>query len=353
MMESEPAMPPSVEPASSSQPPPVPIVASDGQSPAHAFRYDGEGTPLFKLYLKNILLTILTLGVYQFWAKVAVQKFHYRHTEFFEGRFGYHATGKEKFVGFLKGMLVLSPLIGGSAALYFWFREDMAEANALFISIYAFAFAFAFLRPLVMVGARRFNLARTSWSNLRFRFAGTVGDAYRLYLKDYFLIAITFGIYYSWHLVNVQRFKFEHTRFGSARFDYTGRGGELFATNVVGVICSYITLGIFLPWYLASLFRFHTGNTRMEGIWFGCSLTGWQVMKMFLTSLVLIVCTLGLGFPWAIRLYKKTYTESVSFQGNINLGAIQADFDRKASAFVEGIGEAGEALAEIGDVFGA
>jgi len=351
MQNDDPTLPPE-DPAVHSSPLGLPPVSRGLIDEVHGFHYDGASVDLFKLYLKNILLTILTLGIYRFWAKVAVQRFHYQHTEFFEGRFGYHATGKEKFIGFLKGMVVLLPLVGMCVGLYFFTRERMADEDAFVLSIYAFGFLFFFLRPLIIVGARRFNLARTSWNNLRFRFIGTVGQAYKLYMKDLFLIIFSFGIYYSWHLVKVHRFKVENTRFGGARFDFTGQGSDLFMLNLVGIFLSYITMGIYLPWYVASLFRFHATNTRLEGIPIDCSITGWKIMKLFLLSLVLIVCTVGIGFPWAIRLYKKTYTESLFFNGRINLAALQADFDKGASALVEGIGEAGEALAELGDLFG-
>ncbi|MEM8813756.1 MAG: DUF898 family protein, partial [Pseudomonadota bacterium] len=67
-----------------------------------AFRRTGRPTrtspanELFKIYLQNIVFTVLTLGVYRFWARVRNRRFHYLHTEFAGGRFDYHATGREK-----------------------------------------------------------------------------------------------------------------------------------------------------------------------------------------------------------------------------------------------------------------
>ena len=67
------------------------------------FDFKGKGSDLFFIYIVNILLTIVTLGIYSFWARVNVTKFIYQHI-FFKGHsFDYHATGWEKFIGFCSG----------------------------------------------------------------------------------------------------------------------------------------------------------------------------------------------------------------------------------------------------------
>lgn len=335
---------------------PTPQTVPDPQRPVAPafppFRYDGLGTELFRIYLKNILLSILTLGIYSFWAKVVVQRYHFQHTTFYDGRFDYHATGREKFMGFLKGSLVLSPLVGVSVALYFALVGPLGVETATLFSIYLFFFLFALMRPLVLVGRWSFNLARSSWNNLYFRFVGRIGDAYRLYMKDYLLIVVTFGFYIPWHKANVRGFTTEHTRFGNARFDYTGTGSDLLAIYVLGLMACYLSLGICVPWYLAFLFRYHTRNTRFEAVPFTSSLTGWQAFKTLFAAFFLVVCTLGIAFPWAVRMVMRMYVDSVSFTGTINLDAIQAAYDAEANALMEGIGEAGEALSAIGDMLG-
>ena len=50
-----------LSPALQTAPGPPPV-----QSVPPPFRYDGEGLALFRIYLKNILLTIATLGIYSF-----------------------------------------------------------------------------------------------------------------------------------------------------------------------------------------------------------------------------------------------------------------------------------------------
>src|SRR5688572_31125634 len=71
------------------------------------FRYHGTGGALFGLAFVNGLLTIVTLGIYSFWAKNKVREFHYSHTEMDGDRFAYHGTGGELFAGAVKAVAVL------------------------------------------------------------------------------------------------------------------------------------------------------------------------------------------------------------------------------------------------------
>ena len=56
--------------------------------------FGGSGFEYFKIWIVNILLIIITLGVYYPWAKVRNQRYFYANTTL-EGRnFEYHATEK-------------------------------------------------------------------------------------------------------------------------------------------------------------------------------------------------------------------------------------------------------------------
>ena len=53
------------------------IEAEDGDM---AIEYRGEQGPLFKLGLKTSLLTLVTLGIYRFWAKTRLRKYFWSAT---------------------------------------------------------------------------------------------------------------------------------------------------------------------------------------------------------------------------------------------------------------------------------
>lgn len=67
----------------------------------NGFVYDGRLGELYVLFIKNLLLTIITLGIYRFWAKTRVRRYLWSHTSLFGDRFEYTGTGKELFLGFL------------------------------------------------------------------------------------------------------------------------------------------------------------------------------------------------------------------------------------------------------------
>lgn len=316
-------------------------------------RYDGNAKDLFRLYLQNVVLTVITLGVYRFWAKVRMRRYRYQHTLFADGRFDYHATGKEKLLGFLKGVLVLSPVI---AAFYFAqpaIADKVGQESAPVVSVWGFMLVIFLLRPLMLVGALRFNLSRTSWNNLRFRFTGTVARSYRLYLRDLLLLVITLGLYTIHHRRNVQEFRLKNTRMGDERFGFAGTGDELFKITLLGTIGCWITLGLYIPWHVARLQRFHIDGTRFRGVSFHSRLTGGQVLHYCALPMFTAVLTLGLALPWAINRWYRLLADTTSYAEAFDPESVQSIHDNRAGALLEGVENAGEALSGLGDMFGA
>jgi uncharacterized membrane protein YjgN (DUF898 family) len=321
----------------------------EGHTPA---RYDGRAAELFKVYLQNVALTVATLGVYRFWARVRMTRYRYQHTAFGGARFDYHATGREKLVGFLKGMLVLAPSVAGLWLLHDALVPHYGDDTAFTVSMWSFLLLLFLLRPLIVVGSQRFNLSRTSWCNVRFRFAGRIGAAYGLYLRDLVLMVVTLGIYSFWHQCNVRRFKLKHTRLGDLEFDYRGDGSQLFGITLGGTLLCYVTAGIYAPWLIARLHRYHLEHTYVRGHRFRSRLTGGHVLSVGAPALLVSIVTLGLALPWALDRWYRLLTDTTSFPQPIDVDRLRALPDTQASPVLEGVGEAGEALSGLGDLFG-
>ena len=47
---------------------------------AEQLHFTGSGTEYFGIWIVNLLLTIVTLGIYSAWAKVRRLQYFYRHT---------------------------------------------------------------------------------------------------------------------------------------------------------------------------------------------------------------------------------------------------------------------------------
>jgi len=58
----------------------APAVAAVAEPPKQLL-FDGSRKPLFWLLLRNLGLTIVTLGIYRFWAKTRVRQFFWRHPD--------------------------------------------------------------------------------------------------------------------------------------------------------------------------------------------------------------------------------------------------------------------------------
>lgn len=69
--------------------------------------YDGSISDLYKIYLVNLLLTILTLGLYHFWAKTRKRRYIASSLQLKQDRFEYTGYGSELFYGLSYGLFIL------------------------------------------------------------------------------------------------------------------------------------------------------------------------------------------------------------------------------------------------------
>ena len=148
-----------------------------------ALSFDGKGFEYFKIWIVNIIFTILTLGIYHPWAKVRNARYFYANSKLEDKNFEYHATGKQLFIAFLITMVLViayvilqrvSP-IGGFVAL-----------GILFIAF-----------PWIIWRSLKFNMRVTSFSNVRFGFVGGLGGSYFIYMVMPILILV------AWYLIPI------------------------------------------------------------------------------------------------------------------------------------------------------
>src|SRR5918995_781358 len=72
---------------------------SAGQ-PVQKLQYDGRIGALYWIFIKNLLLNIITLSIYRFWGKTNIRRYAWSHTSLQDQRFEYTGRGGELFVGF-------------------------------------------------------------------------------------------------------------------------------------------------------------------------------------------------------------------------------------------------------------
>ncbi|WP_079851668.1 DUF898 family protein, partial [Acinetobacter baumannii] len=65
----------------------------------HHFKFHGNASEYFGIWIVNILLTIITLSLYAPWAKVRRLRYFYGNTEFFERRFDFTGIPTKILIG--------------------------------------------------------------------------------------------------------------------------------------------------------------------------------------------------------------------------------------------------------------
>src|SRR5215471_19629889 len=75
--------------------------------PPEPLRFTGTGSGYFGIWIVNLLLTILTLGIYSAWAKVRRLQYFYRHTELAGSSFDFHGSPVRILIGRILALLLL------------------------------------------------------------------------------------------------------------------------------------------------------------------------------------------------------------------------------------------------------
>ena len=63
-----------------------------GAPTIHTVEFRGRGGEYFRIWIVNIALSVLTLGIYTAWAKVRTQRYFYGNTYLAGESFVYHAS---------------------------------------------------------------------------------------------------------------------------------------------------------------------------------------------------------------------------------------------------------------------
>jgi uncharacterized membrane protein YjgN (DUF898 family) len=143
-----------------------------------SLRFTGSGSEYFKIWIVNILLTIVTVGLYYPWAKVRNKRYFYANSTLADRNFEYHATGKQLFVGFL---------IAVGIFIVFQVLSQVVPPLGLILLLLLFvAIPWIIWRSLI------FNMKVSSFSNVFFSFRGKLSSAYINYFGLPLLLVVTF-----------------------------------------------------------------------------------------------------------------------------------------------------------------
>ncbi len=143
---------------------PWPASASVAAPTDYPVRFVGTGSEYFRIWIVNLLLTIVTLGIYSAWAKVRRLKYMYRNTQIADSSFDYHGSP----VAILKGRLIALVLL---IAYNFSFKLSLT-AGVITLVVLAAIF------PWLIRQSLRFRARYSSYRGIHFQFVGGLAEIY-------------------------------------------------------------------------------------------------------------------------------------------------------------------------------
>ncbi|GAA4359449.1 DUF898 family protein [Variovorax defluvii] len=139
--------------------------APGSSAPArHPIEFTASGSEYFRIWIVNLLLIVVTLGLYLPWAKVRKLKYFYSNTWIGGDALDFHGDPLKM----LRGTLVAAGFL-----IAYSVGSNFSGWAALLAAL-----AFVALWPALFRASMRFRLANTSWRGLRFHFAGDLRGAY-------------------------------------------------------------------------------------------------------------------------------------------------------------------------------
>lgn len=293
---------------------------ADGPADARAVSFRGSWQEYLPIAVTNFLLTIVTLGIFRFWAKARERRYLWSRTQLLGSELEWTGTGGEMFLGFLMAMGVLIGcavlVLGGGALIGAWF----AIVGAIAFYLFAFwAIGFAQFRAL------RYRLSRTYWRGIR---GGSDSDGVGYgwtALGNNLLAGITLGILMPralthnwndrmremsfgphmlesdvdtaglqsrWMMVYAVYFGFGLLMFGT-RNAATGAAGA--ALSVVPLIALFAGLLVVMTSFWALFFRKAAGTFRMGEMTARFDVSTAEWLTFYAKLIGLTVITLGFG----------------------------------------------------------
>lgn len=186
-----------------------------GSAPAPAapqplrLRFIGSGSEYFRIWIVNLLLTIVTLGIYSAWAKVRTLQYFYRNTQLAGSSFDYHGSP----IAILKGRAIIFVL----AFAFNLLGHSSPLLGLALLIVMAAAF------PWLLVRSLRFRMANSSYRGLRFAFTGKDAEGYMVFLVWPILSVLSLYLLAPLAHQRFKRFQHKNTRFGTAQFDFPAR----------------------------------------------------------------------------------------------------------------------------------
>jgi uncharacterized membrane protein YjgN (DUF898 family) len=334
-----------------------------GSGTAARFEFTGSAAEYFRIWIVNVFLTVITLGIYSAWAKVRRTRYLYSSTRLAGASFEYRAQPLQ----ILKGRLIAIGLF----AVYL-----ASELVSPLLQVAEMLLFVGFL-PWLVNRARAFSLRNTAYRNITFDFQGQYGEAAGVYILWPLLLALSGGLLYPLYVWRRSKFAIANSRYGKQAFGFEvtpgpyflaylkfvgllvlllvaaafaigaadaalrGEAGGLGMGGVVaGVVGGILALLATLTWLHVAVTNLTWSNIELAGMRTRCTLAMPAMFWIAFSSMVGIVLSFGLLIPWAEIRMARYRVEQTSLEHAENLDALVGAQSRH-------VGAAGEELSDL------
>ena len=338
-------------------------------APVYRLEHSGRGGELFLIFLVNLALTVLTLGIYRFWGKTRIRRYVWSHSSLLGEPLEYTGRGIELFLGALFALaLVYGPIIG----LFVWLGIESSApdpqagpaaariGSLVFLILFVAMLLWAMLYYVAVFAAWRYRIGRTAWLGIRGGMEGSAWSYGFLALCLGALNVLTFGWTKPWADSVIFRYRLARTWFGNRNFGSELNVGGLygsfalawFGTAFVAMVSIFVVGAVFgmagwgnpfgqteLPWqaeatkvggylapliayqllicgYKAALIRNIAGTLTFGSVRFACPVTFGQVFRLRVPNFLLMALTLGFAYPWVVLRTARFIARHVEFRGD-------------------------------------
>ena len=276
-----------------------------------AFAFEGTWQEFAPIAFTNLLLTIVTLGIYRFWATSRERQYLWSRSRFIDERLEWSGTGLELFIGFAMAVVLI--------LLPFFVLTQVAQALALrgmegiaaLISFGAFVLIF-YLTGVARFRALRYRLSRTRWRGIRGG-SDNQGFGYGLnYMWKTALGFIALGLLVPWSMASLWNERWGKMSFGPQAFEANLDQGKFFARYFLFYLAPFIfAVGAVAFTAVVGGAGFMAGGE--DGAMIGVGLAVFGLFFLFYIVLGLI----------ALAFYAKYYREAVE---SLSWGEVEFQF---------------------------
>ncbi|HHS92296.1 MAG TPA: DUF898 domain-containing protein, partial [Campylobacterales bacterium] len=181
-----------------------------------SFEFKGSASEYFRIWIVNIALSILTLGIYSAWAKVRANRYLYANTYLNGSNFEYNADPVRILIGRVVVVSMYAMFVIFSQYLFLF---EVAGVIALI----------AFLvMPWLLRQAVCFKLRNTSYRNIPFRYEGKVSDFYLFFFFHLILNIFTLFLAFPYSYVQYKKLVINNAHYGDGDFHFFAKAGEAY-----------------------------------------------------------------------------------------------------------------------------